>query len=1123
MKKRLSFIFITLSLLAVAVLSSCKVFVSSPLAVFENLNYTSDDNTVTFDLTITDSDSIGSNYKINLYNQSSSTVVNTLGVDTFETTNYSFNELESDTNYTLYVTCTYGSLNDTKIKSTATFSTKGTSVSYLSGLNIDFLDKTIAYDGDQHYLYATDSNGNELKSEYMVSLGGTAYIISYDSTNSFSKEPGKYTYKINVYQTNSFNMVVSSNRTLVETKSATLTITKGNKIFDFNDSNYQYTGKSYEVPFTYDGLSYEARDNDGNVISLNDVLNPGVYTIYYSFAGNNYYNALNGSYTVTITKANITSTLESQIAILTDSKASLNISDDSFSVPVSSEDLTITYYDSNDKALDTDYVTEAGTYKVIVKVNGNDKYNDYEIVLSLQVYNSENDLEQDNPIIISNLASFSIETSSRMSKSLNYYEYVQLYNNTNVTVNLSQVELEIDGYKVYLTGSLKANETTIILLYNNSKTVSMYMGFFSQNIDLTDLADQSFKVSNITGVNNINLKIFNYSFNYIKNNKYDDFTSSLKGINGNTLTYDSRTYTDLSSILNAIKGFKYTSKSPVVTFNFDGNTISETRKNDLIDKVTAQDGFGNNITITNEMVDMSNVTLENVGKEIDVNYSIVDNYGNKVSITKKFTMVDEEAPVIDITNISTSIELNSDIDLTKYFVVTDNVDGNIVVTKDMIDSTKLDLSTEGIYKITLNVSDAYNNKASKSIYLRVGVDYAYLSDFEVNDTIKNKDTGEGNAMPSTGNVKVLVVPLKFSESTNETNTPLSKLSSAFNGDLASKNFESVKAYYQTASYGKLNLSFEVYPSWIDVSSLTNERNGIYSQNIATNAIVMAMQTVSKTYDLSDYDSDNDGYVDAVWFVYDINYSSGSSIQWAWTSDYESQNITYNSKTVGKICFASYAFTNSDDKYYQGYSEYGTNSITARTYIHETGHLLGLNDYYDYDYNQTVGVHHTMYGITLMDSNYGDLDAASKLMLGWIDPIVVSSNDIVTIGSTALSSKNAVLISKTIETEKTIFTRYILLEFWTNDGLNKVDASNTFGVDKYGVRVLYVDAEINYVDGVATLTNGKRPSYFKYNNTDDDSRNFVQTLAKDTNSIYNSITAKYNTIDTVLFNDTNITF
>ncbi len=52
-------------------------------------------------------------------------------------------------------------------------------------------------------------------------------------------------------------------------------------------------------------------------------------------------------------------------------------------------------------------------------------------------------------------------------------------------------------------------------------------------------------------------------------------------------------------------------------------------------------------------------------------------------------------------------------------------------------------------------------------------------------------------------------------------------------------------------------------------------------------------------------------------------------------------------------------------------------------IHETGHALGLPDYYDYD--DAIGPKGGVGGLDQMDGNWGDHNAFSKWVLGWLTP------------------------------------------------------------------------------------------------------------------------------------------
>jgi len=57
-------------------------------------------------------------------------------------------------------------------------------------------------------------------------------------------------------------------------------------------------------------------------------------------------------------------------------------------------------------------------------------------------------------------------------------------------------------------------------------------------------------------------------------------------------------------------------------------------------------------------------------------------------------------------------------------------------------------------------------------------------------------------------------------------------------------------------------------------------------------------------------------------------------------------------------------------------------------IHETGHALGLPDYYDYD--DKVGPRGGVGGLDMMDNNWGDHNPFSKWLLGWLELTFVAA-------------------------------------------------------------------------------------------------------------------------------------
>ncbi len=77
-------------------------------------------------------------------------------------------------------------------------------------------------------------------------------------------------------------------------------------------------------------------------------------------------------------------------------------------------------------------------------------------------------------------------------------------------------------------------------------------------------------------------------------------------------------------------------------------------------------------------------------------------------------------------------------------------------------------------------------------------------------------------------------------------------------------------------------------------------------------------------------------------------------------------------------------------------------------IHETGHALGLPDYYDYD--DGVGPRGGVGGLDMMDGNQGDHNPFSKWLLDWITPTVLGGGShAVSLGGTAATGDALVIM------------------------------------------------------------------------------------------------------------------
>ncbi len=362
------------------------------------------------------------------------------------------------------------------------------------------------------------------------------------------------------------------------------------------------------------------------------------------------------------------------------------------------------------------------------------------------------------------------------------------------------------------------------------------------------------------------------------------------------------------------------------------------------------------------------------------------------------------------------------------------------------------------------------------------------TDYEITNTMSfyenNSIYRNVKYCPSTGNSKLLVLPidlsgLKFSTaSKTNVNVPYSATSTnkglineAFFGNSSSLSYESVNTFYTKSSYGKLNLTGDV-ADWYDVT-----KSGFkYINDISSTDDVIKIMNDAISYlsiDTSLYDSNKDGYIDGVWLIYNYyDYSSAKKIglninsnYWAYTFwDQSTKTASLTKPVTNCFAWASFDFLKSS----------GTNKVDSHTYIHETGHMLGLDDYYDYNANYSP-----LGGVDMMDANVIDHNYYSKMLLGWVKPYIVSGDCKITL-STINDENNFIivpynglsLISKNGKKYFNPFDEYILIEYYSPTGLNKVDSETKYSngykaQTNSGFRVYHVDGrllKIGYSNG-----------------------------------------------------------
>ncbi|MCR4562706.1 MAG: hypothetical protein K5694_05865 [Bacilli bacterium] len=322
-----------------------------------------------------------------------------------------------------------------------------------------------------------------------------------------------------------------------------------------------------------------------------------------------------------------------------------------------------------------------------------------------------------------------------------------------------------------------------------------------------------------------------------------------------------------------------------------------------------------------------------------------------------------------------------------------------------------------------------------------------------------------------GDMNILVIPVKVKGDESVcTERARNRIYNTFFGKSENTGWESVASYYAKSSYGQLNINGTV-SDWYDcgytISEIDNLSKTYSGPNpdsyqgtwtILENAI--SWYKSKYTTKLASFDKDGDRLLDAVWLVYSSDYnSSGTTTEWAYCfHDYDMMEeaadgnrnyLPYN------YAWASYSFISDG---------YGSSKNDAHTFIHETGHLLGLEDYYVASRNAKYKNYCPMGYVDMMDANIIDHNAYSKFLYGWVKPYLVTDECEIYLRPSQQTGQ-CVLVPTSKGSNGSAFDEYMLFEFYTMEGLNYQDSAKSYrgyypkGFTQMGVRAYHVDARL----------------------------------------------------------------
>lgn len=423
------------------------------------------------------------------------------------------------------------------------------------------------------------------------------------------------------------------------------------------------------------------------------------------------------------------------------------------------------------------------------------------------------------------------------------------------------------------------------------------------------------------------------------------------------------------------------------------------------------------------------------------------------------------------------------------------ISDNDATTKSVVLSYTEDNVTKSVtYNVKFFVSEQYVGDDTAFNFLDYGTKSVY---------------GELHYLPNEGNVKLLVIPVWFSNSESffkesHKTQILEDIRAKILEEKTEDNYWSLKSYYETESKGKVHIDATISDFYTSGTSLVN-----YTDTGDTSLTYKLVNDATNWYfsnnptdSINNYDNDGDGKVDGVICYYAGNY-------------YGAKNATMRS--------VAYAFTNnSDSRVYDtgcfcpigsiyGFGreistswQLGTDDLSsiippefvrgAYTVIHEVGHQFGAIDLYEYA-AKNEEKHYPCGSFSMQDNNSGSHDPFQTNLFGWSKPDIYAAKDYNVGDKITISiddfqgSGNNILLTKDWNEYNSLFDEYLLLELYAPIGLNAYDA-NRLGFNQAGIRVWHANSIMAHASAadedspnlVDTRTNSFK--YSTYNRNDE---------------------------------------
>ncbi|MBP7564056.1 MAG: M6 family metalloprotease domain-containing protein, partial [Candidatus Cloacimonetes bacterium] len=200
--------------------------------------------------------------------------------------------------------------------------------------------------------------------------------------------------------------------------------------------------------------------------------------------------------------------------------------------------------------------------------------------------------------------------------------------------------------------------------------------------------------------------------------------------------------------------------------------------------------------------------------------------------------------------------------------------------------------------------------------------------------------------PSSGNRKLVMLLIGFTDkSFSKTKTEFINLMNQ-TGYSFNNASGSVKDWFLSNSFNQLNLSTDVYGPYQAAHNMAYYgANDVYGYDVRPRELVLeAINSADSEVDFSEYDNDDDGYMDGIYLIYaGYGEEAGASSNAIWAHAWSISPVVKDGVYISSYSCSPELSGNS-----------GTNITNIGVICHEFSHVCGLPDFYDTDYSGSGG-------------------------------------------------------------------------------------------------------------------------------------------------------------------------